>query len=254
MVDRELSGGRIQNTKADGVLLAARREALLDRVHLSGEDYIHPESFQRSLHPHWGILRRVGSAEAFLLTERRFSQTVDTYFWLLPSKLIEFYLRRSRTDQVRVLDAGGGRDGTTARDVASRFPSVQVINIDLVAINEKDGNFISQRGDLCKLDLTDRSIDIAYSHQVLPFMSSDDNLVRPLKVVREIYRVLKPGGVTLIDYSNDHSTAFFDVLRGEASINSLMLFRRKSYGGNFLLLFKDPVELEKVRLASNIPV
>lgn len=252
MVDRELGEVRIQNIEADGVLRAVRRRTLTDRIHLSGNDYIYPESFQPNIHSHWGILRRE-NGETFLLTERTFSQTVDTFFWLLPSRLIEYYLRRAQSDQVRVLDAGGGRDATTARAVVSRFPSVQMINIDLVAINEENGNFISQRGDLCDLNLPNGSIDFAYSHQVLPYMDGSGNFARPIKVIEGISRALKPGGTALIDYSNDYSTELLDVVRDRGSIKGSVFSKRKSYRGNFLLLSKDPVEPDVIRLVSGIP-
>ena len=242
MLDRDL--GRIiqGQSDTDGVLISTRAEVVLDPVRLSEGDEILPESFQRGLYPHWGRLIRRGSSEAFLLTERPFNQIIDNFFYLLPSKLIEFYIKRSEADQVRILDAGGGRDGAAARDVARRYPNAQVINVDFVAVNESTGNFASKQGDLCNLDLPDESIDFAYSHQVLPYMNRDDNYARHTKVIEEAYRVLRPGGAAVIDFTNEAAIPV-NVLRSiDERLNAFVLPKRKSYGGGFLLIIKNPID------------
>lgn len=252
MLDRDL--GQIMKGQADsdGVLVATRAESILDPIHISDEDDILPESFQRGLYPHWGILRRRGTGETFLLTERPFfGQAIDNFFYLLPSKLIEFYIGQSQVGQVSILDAGGGRDGTTAKDVASRYPQAQVINVDFVAVNERHNNFVSQKGDLCALDLPDESIDFAYSHQVLPFMNIGNNFEKQTKVVRDIFRVLKPGGTAVIDHTNGRS-ALVGRLKSIAN-EGLILPKRKSYGGGFLFIAKDPVDIAIMRTVAAVP-
>lgn len=245
----EFSASEIQNI--DGVLAAARTEVILDRVALSGEDYIDPESFQRGLYPHWGILRR-GNGEAFLLTERSLDAKIDDHFGHLPTRLIGFYMSSS-PDQVRVLDVGGGRDGSAAKDIAVRYSSVEVMNVDLVAVNETMGNYSSRRGDVCDLDLPPESINLAYSHQVLPYMDQSDGFTRPIQVIEGVYRTLRPGGVALIDYTNEPSSPLVDVLRSKGSIDGIVSSGRKSYGGQFLFIAKPAVDEFVGKLSSFVP-
>ena len=245
MLDRDLGQIIEQQSQTDGILVAMRESMLLDPVELSEQDIILPESFQRGLYPHWGRLIRRGVDEAFLLTERpSFSQTIDSFFYLLPSKLIEFYLGQSRGRQVRILDAGGGRDGTTARDIAARYSAVQVTSVDIVAINERRGNFISRQGDLCSLDESESTIDFAYSHQVLPYMNRRENYSRQQRVIGEIYRVLKPGGTAVIDFTNDLAMPVNILKIIDEELGCILMPKRKTYGGVFLFLAKplvDPV-------------
>lgn len=249
MLDRDLGPTR-EPSNVDVVLTATRTAAVLDRIHLSGEDEIGPESFRRGLYPHWGVLSRQDK-EAFLLTERAFSQ-IDRFFGHLPSRLIEFYLSRSQSDQVRILDIGGGRDATAAREIASRYPSAQVLNVDIVAINECRGNLASIRGDICDLRLPDASIDFAYSHQVLPYMSREDNFVRQIRVIDGIFRVLKPGGAATIDLTNN-SSLHACLLRRLNRLNGQILPKGKSYVGGFLLIAKNPVAPSVIEISANIP-
>lgn len=219
----------------DGLLTLARTEPVLDRVALPGGDCIDPAVLDPRFYPHWGILRREN--ENFLLTERAFFK-VDGYFLYLPSQLINFLLGRNQIEPVTVLDAGGGRDALTAKGLAKRHPAVRVVNIDLVTVNEEVDNFNSKRGDLCDLELPDNSVDLVYSHQVVPFMDQGMNLAKPVRVVEEIYRVLRPGAVGLIDYTNEESF-LPNVLKNKGSIDGSVSSRRKSYGGEFLFIAKS---------------
>lgn len=249
MLDRDLGPTR-EPSDVNVVLTATRTGAVLDRIHLSGGDKIDPESFQRGLYPHWGILRRQG--EAFLLTDRAFIQ-IDRFFWHLPSRLIEFYLSSPQADQVRILDIGGGRDATAAREIASRYPLAQVVNVDIVAINERRGNLTSIRGDLCDLSLPDASIDFAYSHQVLPFMRRADDFGRHIRVIDEFFRVLKVGGVGAIDFTDDSFLPGNVLRRINRRLNSQIVPKRKSYGGEFLLITKNPIDSAVIAISARVP-
>lgn len=252
MLEKDL-GPTIKPSDIDAVLTATRTGAVLGKLSLSDNDFIEPESLQRGLYPHWGILRRRGTREVFLLTERPFSRTVNSFFGSLPSKLIEFYINQSRKDQVRVLDAGGGRDATAAREIAARYPTVEVTNVDMVAINERSGNFTSQRGDLCNLDILDESIDFAYSHQVLPYTSRRDNFGRHIQVIHEIFRVLKPGGTGVIDFTDDSSLVGYVLSGVDRGWNGRILPKQKSYGGVFLLVAKNPVDTAVIKIGETAP-
>jgi SAM-dependent methyltransferase len=235
----------------ESTLIATRAQPVLDRLYLSGEDYIDPESFQPRLYPHWGILRS-GTGDSFLLTERPFNR-INGFFWNLPSKLIEFYLDQARGEKITILDVGGGRDAKSAKGIATSYPNTEVINIDRVAINESIGNFTSKRGDICYLDLSDASIDIAYSHQVLPYFSSHDNFVRRIRAIKEVARVLKPGGIGLIDYTNASSVAEQVLQAVDQKLGSLVLPRQKSYGGVFFLIARQPIDSTILNMSAQVP-
>ncbi len=239
MLDRDLGDGQL-NT--DAILKATRGTTVIsETLPVSKDYYIGPESFEKGYHRHWGTLRRVNSLEFFLLTDRDFFD-INTIFSHLPRKLIEFYLSsEDRTDQVRILDAGGGRDGKTAKEIAGKYSQTQVINADLVAIPDIDNNFISIRTDLGNLPLAEESIDLAYSHQVLPFMLSERYPDKQLQAVQGIVRILKPGGVGLIDWTDQPAV-------GDATLNEIEDFgvtvipQQKSYGGVFLFIAKEPAQ------------
>lgn len=250
MPERSL-GEITKYTDTDGILVTTRQRDPLDPIKLSSEDTILPQSLQRGLYPHWGILRR-GSGETFLLTERPFSN-IDRFFWQLPSKLIEFYLSGMQGGKVTVLDAGGGRDATTAKELAFRYPGAQVTSVDMVAIDEQSGNFTSRQGDICHLELPDSSVAIAYSHQVLPYMSIENNYARQIRIIEEIIRVLIAGGVGVIDYTNTPSIPE-DVLSSiNGKLDGVVMPKRKSYGGAFLAVVKSPVKPAIMEICARAP-
>jgi SAM-dependent methyltransferase len=237
MIDRDLG----QSLDADiDVVLVGTRKGVTDCIPMSEEYTILPESFRRGYYPHWGRLRN--ETELFLLTERRFA-SVDTAFQSIPSKLIEFYIKNS-TDQVRVLDLGGGRDGTSARGIADQHPSIEVINIDKVAINDVWKNFTSIRGDICETGLPAASLDVVYSHQVLPYMSTEEHYKKPLRVIDEIDRILKPGGAGVIDWTDEPRIAVDMMDRIREIIDGRVMAKVKSYGGEFLFIVKTPIPEE----------
>lgn len=248
MLDRDLGGTGQINTDTDMVLRATRGATIIEEtVSLRNGYYIKPESFRKGFYPHWGRLSITTTGEFFLLTERAFSRVNEVLGYLL-SRLIEFYIGQSLMDQVRILDIGGGRDATAAREIASRYPSAQVENVDIVAINESSGNFTSRRGDACGLNLPDVSIDFAYSHQLFPYMSREGNFARHIKAIGEVFRVLRPGGTGVIDFTDDSSLSGC-VLRGvDREWDGRILPKRKSYGGVFLLVAKNPVDPAVIKI------
>lgn len=245
MLERDLQ--KIPIGDADGALLATRTEAVVGRIQLSGGDCIDPESFQRGLYPHWGILTtRYG--ERFLLTERSFQSRIDGFFNGLPSRLIRFYLSQGRFGETAVLDVGGGRDAKAAREIACLYPGVRVTSLDIVAVNEKAGNFTSCKADICASNLPDKSFDLIYSHQVLPYLGFE----RRVRAIEEICRILKPGGSAVIDLAD--SLCVSGVLEaigrgfnGQASLKS------KSYGGVFLFIVQEPIDPAVLKIGSAVP-
>lgn len=233
---RQPLSANIRDEGRDGLLRRTRQIEVVDRIPLGNGYVICPESYQRGLYPHWGILR--GNNEAFLLTERSF-YAVNQYFLGLPDILISEI--EERKNQPVVVDLGGGRDGTSAGNIAANHPGVQVINIDIVALPEEKGNYLSQAGSVIQNPLDHESVDLAYSHQLLPFLHSS----KRDQALGEVARILKPGGVAILDIEEGwHVT-------DNLWKNVLEKFRisypgftdyigQKSYGGDFVILVNDP--------------
>lgn len=223
----------VDRERNDGILRQTRTRFVSGRVDLGNGFSIGAESFQRGLYPHWGILRN-NHGEAFLLTERDFP-TINAALQSLPGRTIRE--RLALGGEPVILDLGGGRDGIAARYVSERY-GVRAINIDVVAVNEEIGLFICRQGDLRTLPAEDNSVDVAYSHQVFPFVAEASKK----KGIGEVERVLKPGGRAFLDVDNggDNGVPWRDCLESRYSKHPdfKLEWGQKSYGGNFVVLTK----------------
>ncbi len=119
------------------------------------------------------------------LTRRLYQRVIED---MVPLRLVEG----------KVLDAGTG-PGTLARDIAHRFPQLQVYGIDLsadmirLAQEHAKRERVEERvhfdvGDVGRLPYPDHSFDVVVSTISLHHWHE---LEQPL---RELYRVLRPGG------------------------------------------------------------
>ncbi|WP_235496894.1 class I SAM-dependent methyltransferase [Leifsonia sp. Root4] len=98
----------------------------------------------------------------------------------------------------RVLDVGSG-PGTISIDIARRVAPGTVVGIDASAeVVEQAAGLAHDSGvdtvsfsvgDVYALDFADNSFDVVHAHQVM------QHLARPIDAMREIRRVLRPGGV-----------------------------------------------------------
>ncbi|MBT5140397.1 MAG: methyltransferase domain-containing protein [Acidimicrobiaceae bacterium] len=100
----------------------------------------------------------------------------------------------------RVLDVGSG-PGSITIDLAERVIPGTVIGIDPVkavvdrataAVPGEVDNLTFETGDAYALRYEDASFDIVHAHQVL------QHLRHPIVALREMYRVLRPGGVLAV--------------------------------------------------------
>ncbi|MBM7504840.1 class I SAM-dependent methyltransferase [Agromyces aurantiacus] len=108
------------------------------------------------------------------------------------------YLAPHLTAGLRVLDVGSG-PGTISIDLARRVQPGSVIGIDASAevvarangLAASDGvdNVEFRVGDAYALEFEDDSFDVVHAHQVM------QHLARPVDAMREIRRVLRPGGL-----------------------------------------------------------
>jgi ubiquinone/menaquinone biosynthesis C-methylase UbiE len=93
-----------------------------------------------------------------------------------------------------VLDVGCG-PGTITVDLAQRVDPGHVTGIDVVAVADQAAapdNVTFTTGDVYALEFADASFDVVHAHQVL------QHLTRPIDALREMRRVLKPGGTLAV--------------------------------------------------------
>lgn len=111
------------------------------------------------------------------------------------------FLLPSLRPGMRVLDVGCG-PGSITRGLAERVAPGEVIGIDLsadtlVAARQDAaarglGNLRYEEASVYQLPYADASFDAAYAHQVF------QHLREPAKALREVLRVLKPGGLVAV--------------------------------------------------------
>jgi SAM-dependent methyltransferase len=104
------------------------------------------------------------------------------------------YLLPRLTAGLDLLDVGCG-PGTITADLAQRVAPGRVVGIDLVSVADADSapdNVSFTTGDVYALDFDDESFDVVHAHQVL------QHLTRPVDALREMRRVLRPGGVLAV--------------------------------------------------------
>ena len=116
------------------------------------------------------------------------------------------YLLPSLRPGLDLLDVGCG-PGTLTADLASRVAPGRAVGIDRAdAVLEQAAANVAARGvavelragDVYALPFADASFDVVHAHQVL------QHLVDPVRALREMRRVLRPGGVVAVrdsDYS-----------------------------------------------------
>jgi SAM-dependent methyltransferase len=109
------------------------------------------------------------------------------------------YLLPELEPQMRILDVGCG-PGTITVDLADRVPQGRVIGIDAAPgileqaseLARGRGNLEFTAGDVYALDYPDAAFDVTHAHQVLQHLSD------PVRALREMRRVTKPGGLVAV--------------------------------------------------------
>lgn len=102
--------------------------------------------------------------------------------------------RRLRGDQ-RVLDVGCGY-GSHARRLSEGGAMVIGVDLRSTFVAAQPSQFACASGDATRLPFRDESFDLAFSLDLIEHVGDD------LYLVRELYRVLSPGGVLLVETPN----------------------------------------------------
>jgi SAM-dependent methyltransferase len=135
----------------------------------------------------------------------------------------------------RVLDVGSG-PGTISIDLARRVAPGTVVGIDSSADVVEQATGLARDngidtvsfsvGDVYALEFADDSFDIVHAHQVM------QHLARPIDAMREIRRVLKPGGVFAARDVVYGSTAWYPSLPALDSWLRTLLTVHRGNGGD----------------------
>ncbi|MFZ3069105.1 MAG: class I SAM-dependent methyltransferase [Microgenomates group bacterium] len=155
--------------------------------------------------------------EEFVIKNRSFSD-VDGYFSGGVSREIKKLLEENPNEQIRVLDLAGGTESQAVRDIEKEFGnSVKALNIDFAQNIEKGKGADRVQGDATHIPLADASIQIVYCRQLLPFMKrfSSEHGSQVNKVLAEVARILKPGGIAFLDDEEELSGTKSDNKRQE---------------------------------------
>jgi len=102
-------------------------------------------------------------------------------------------------NEKKILDVGCG-EGITLEKLVTRFPGRQVLGIDYDPEKIKvcqSLNLPAEVGNAYELRFKDRSFDCCLFLEVI------EHLHEPLRALREIYRILCPGGLLLLIFPND---------------------------------------------------
>jgi len=206
----------------------------------------------------------LGGQEVHDIRNREFT-LIDGCFSNIPSRIINYKIATGGRLPLRVLDVGGGTDSVAVSELAKRYEGkIHVTNVDLaIEKSIKDApNCQSIVGDVCDLQLPDESIDLVYTWQCLHSMDH----TQQERALRQIIRVLRPGGVACIDEERychlreddpeisklvDGLGIKLSLIKGTQGKNRSFPDGRVSYTTNFLFLMKYPIDPKVLSLSSN---
>lgn len=202
--------------------------------------------------------------EWFRLTDRTFP-AINHYFGYLPSQFIE-YLVGKLDRKLLIADIGGGKKSLCAQGIAEKYgDKAEVVNVDLIHVAEPHpGNVTPLKADACNIPLRTGGIDLALSFQFFPHLENDGQYTKGMGVIGEIARILRPGGVALIDENYIcglplSDRRFIEVFPRTNTILSVRLGNRAEPGqiifsgpGAFLMMEKLPIDYNLSAIRSKI--
>ncbi len=153
------------------------------------------------------------------------------------------YLAPLLRENLSILDVGCG-PGTLTADLAQQVAPGKVIGVDAAEIVLKDArahaaelgvtNVEFQQANAYELPFEDGAFDIVHAHQVLQHLSD------PVAAIREMLRVVKPGGIIAVRESDYAAMSWFPASPGLDEWNTLYHEVTNAYGyqadaGRYLL-------------------
>ncbi|EIW87087.1 methyltransferase-UbiE family [Coniophora puteana RWD-64-598 SS2] len=127
------------------------------------------------------------------------------------------YLASSLRPDMHILDVGCG-PGTITADFASRVPQGRVVGVDQASgVLDKARAHAAERGvsnvefaqaDIYNLAYPDASFDVVHAHQVLQYLED------PMRALRELKRVAKPGGIVAVREADYSGFAWYPTIEG----------------------------------------
>lgn len=111
--------------------------------------------------------------------------------------IFDDFLEGRRLDGIRLLDAGSGT-GWFSKYAVSKGANVTSLDVGTNILRKVAEKCYSYRvvGSVCDLNLKDRSFNVVLSSEVIEHTPS------PHKAVKELCRVLKPGGILVLTVPN----------------------------------------------------
>ena len=147
-------------------------------------------------------------------TNGHHESVLQSHKWRTVENSAQFLVKYLKPDSF-LLDAGCG-PGNISAGVSELLPNGKVIGMDFsTAIIEqakseftpsKYKNLEFQQGDIYHLDLADNTFDIIYTHQVI------QHLMNPVDALKELRRVLKPGGIIAVREADNHAFTWYPQL------------------------------------------
>lgn len=136
--------------------------------------------------------------------------------------------------QLKLLDVGAG-SGTISTSLACHMPRGQVTATDLsedilqraanLAMAAGVTNIVFRRANVFELPFADATFDVAHAHQVLC------HLAEPSRAIKEIFRVVKPGGIVALRECDMQMWCMFPELAGLVKSHEVFVKTMLAHGG-----------------------
>ncbi len=185
-----------------------------------------------------------------LATEAGFTQLTNRPFFSIDitlGKQVTYNLDRlvASGQRVNALEIGGGYKSSASRELVDRYgENLHMTNLDLIhQVLDNPAGLTTVLGSVEDIPLPDNSQDFAFSAFVFIWLKK----MAQLRGIREIRRVLKPGGRAIIHHGKDLKTDGRDMdlfvkMAVEENIFVASSFIPRFVRGTELLIVEKPLE------------
>lgn len=190
----------------------------------------------------------------FLQTEREFL-TIDDEFDNMLTLTIDIKRRKAEPNhRVEILDLGSGSESKACREIERNYHGkVRATGIDLYPSASKGVS--AAQGDIRDLPFKDKAFDIIFSFQALRYT---DPVRYGKRIVHEISRVLKPGGVAILDWEKVEYSKFQTwvteeglTLKKKVTSKSSLETQEQMFA---YILFKSPIDEDIEMFSKPLPL